>query len=618
MQEMLFLEDPGMCAAFLQYHGCEVVDSATGVEVDPSTEEVLSSEGLDCLLPPRMLRLPYRWWLSSDDWVKQTKQEVADEWTWERRKAFTERLGENVNADGTVTRCTFPQTVDPILARKYDLVLDSGVTLKDIILGAVDPGVDGAAVIKPARPAAPVRRPPPVETVKFGQAAQERTAVLLPNKKAVAARANGSVFGALPQGELPKNKSPFAAVSSPASSSPFGVTTTAASTSSGPFGKASNPFAATATKGPFGVATGGLTSASSSPFGVQPSVSAMPSPFLPLKSKSPPEEPPTEVVSRKTEAGPSPKQLSPSRPAGVQSPRVAKKKAADKVPVFEGLRTKLPPGPPTPTATEVVDRPAKATVATEVQEPQPLKSSGGGMSIFTVFSDDELEGWGHRPRRKRRIEESLVQVASSSSTEVEDELMMADLPDGLLDRFEHITIQDDISTWIDRDSVRRLEEAKVEETRSMQEMNSYLVQNLLRKRRALMAWKQVFFSRKQLRKLQSECRSSKHRPPPGDHHLLDESVVYQCRRPKRTSKDEVGCVGDGPIGFGLGAGILDYPPIRNTAMFYVNKKMLLCGYNNGKGGEGRESVDIRVTDAIPRTSVVHCPKDGNRSAFWLS
>ncbi|KAF4711432.1 hypothetical protein FOZ62_015112, partial [Perkinsus olseni] len=103
MQEMLFLEDPSMCAAFLQYHGCEVVDSATGVEVDPSTDEVLSSEGLDCLLPPRMLRLPYRWWLSSDDWVKQTKQEVADKWTWERRKAFTERLGENVNADGTVT-----------------------------------------------------------------------------------------------------------------------------------------------------------------------------------------------------------------------------------------------------------------------------------------------------------------------------------------------------------------------------------------------------------------------------------------------------------------------------------------------------------------------------------
>ncbi|KAF4707996.1 hypothetical protein FOZ62_017468 [Perkinsus olseni] len=62
----------------------------------------------------------------------------------------------------------------------------------------------------------------------------------------------------------------------------------------------------------------------------------------------------------------------------------------------------------------------------------------------------------------------------------------------------------------------------------------------------------------------------------------------------------------------------DYPPIRSTAMFFVNKKMLLCGYSNGKGGEDRESVDIRVTDAIPRTSVVHCPKDGNRSAFWLS
>ncbi|KAF4747904.1 hypothetical protein FOZ63_025753, partial [Perkinsus olseni] len=509
MQEMLFLEDPSMCAAFLQYHGCEVVDSATGIEVDPSTEEVLSSEGLECLLPPRMLRLPYRWWLSSDDWVKQTKQEVTDEWTWERRKAFTERLGENVNADGTVTRCTFPQTVDPILARKYDLVLDSGVTLKDIILGAVDPGVDGSTVIKPTWPPAPVRRPPPVGTVKFGQAAQERTAVLLPNKKAVAARANGSVFGALPRGEVPKNKSPFAAVSSTASSSPFGVTTTAASTSSGPFGKASNPFAATTTMGPFGVATGGLASASSSPFGVQPSVSAMPSPFLPLKSKSPSaptEEPPTEVVSRPAEAAPSPKQVSPSRPAGVQSPRVAKKKAADKVPVFEGLRTKLPPESPTPTATGVVDRPAKATVTTEVREPQPQKSSAGGLSIFTpaaptspvaepeapkpvvpsfppptptpsppraptpaapaelppppaaappprsppapvmvsppqsiirdeceVFSDDELEGWGHRPRRKRRIEEPLVQVASSSSTEVEDELMMADLPDGLLD-----------------------------------------------------------------------------------------------------------------------------------------------------------------------------------------
>ncbi|KAF4735305.1 hypothetical protein FOZ62_009216, partial [Perkinsus olseni] len=219
----------------------------------------------------------------------------------------------------------------------------------------------------------------------------------------------------------------------------------------------------------------------------------MPSPFLPLKSKSPSaptEEPPTEVVSRPAEAAPSPKQVSPSRPAGVQSPRVAKKKAADKVPVFEGLRTKLPPESPTPTATGVVDRPAKATVTTEVREPQPQKSSAGGLSIFTpaaptspvaepeapkpvvpsfppptptpsppraptpaapaelppppaaappprsppapvmvsppqsiirdeceVFSDDELEGWGHRPRRKRRIEEPLVQVASSSSTE---------------------------------------------------------------------------------------------------------------------------------------------------------------------------------------------------------
>lgn len=32
--------------------------------------------------------------------------------------------------------------MDPILARKYDLLLDSGVTLRDITLGAVDPGCE--------------------------------------------------------------------------------------------------------------------------------------------------------------------------------------------------------------------------------------------------------------------------------------------------------------------------------------------------------------------------------------------------------------------------------------------------------------------------------------------
>ncbi|KAF4690765.1 hypothetical protein FOZ63_029398, partial [Perkinsus olseni] len=62
----------------------------------------------------------------------------------------------------------------------------------------------------------------------------------------------------------------------------------------------------------------------------------------------------------------------------------------------------------------------------------------------------------------------------------------------------------------------------------------------------------------------------------------------------------------------------DYPPIRDTAMYYVNTSKLLCGYNNGKYGQDRESVEIGVTDGITRTRDVHCLKDGNRSAFWLS
>lgn len=46
------------------------------------------------------------------------------------------------------------------------------------------------------------------------------------------------------------------------------------------------------------------------------------------------------------------------------------------------------------------------------------------------------------------VQESMVPTMSSGSTEVEDELLMADLPEGLLDRFEQMSIQDDIAAWI--------------------------------------------------------------------------------------------------------------------------------------------------------------------------